>query len=113
MQRIETRTQLIRFICESIGQYAIARACHNGTVLVAGGFKPLSPSPAPGWIVSVTSVHGRTWLVAVTADDHRHVFRTWLLERIPWVDYVGVGGEAYSIYNGDNPEQACIARERA
>jgi len=115
MQRIETRTQLINFICENISQSAIVRACHSpaGIVQVIGGFGIIPPSVRPGWIVSITSAWGRTWLVAVTTDDYRHVFHTWLVKSIPWEYYVGQMDKGeYSIYNGDNPEQACMARER-
>ena len=113
MQRIETRTQLINFICENISRRAIVRACHHseGLVQVMGGFSQIPPSPEPGWIVSITSVHGRTWLVAVTSDDHRHVFKSWIVKKIPWEYYIGKIGQEYSIYNGDNPEQACLARD--
>ena len=114
MQRIETRVQLINFVCENISRRAISRACHSGTVQVMGGFSHVLPSQRPGWIVSVTSVHGRTWLVAVTAHDHQHVFHAWVVEKIPWEYYVGtLGRETYSIYNGDHPEQAYIAWTRA
>jgi len=112
MQRIETRTQLINFICENISQRAIVRACHNGIVQVLGGFKLIPPSRRPGWIVAITSVYGKVWLVAVTSDDHNHVFRTWLVEKIPWSYYVGrIDREEYSIYNGDDPQQACLSRD--
>jgi len=112
MERIETRTELINFICEDISQNAIVRACHNGTVQVLGGFSIIPPGTAPGWIVAITSVHGRTWLVAVTSDDHRHIFHTWITNRTPWKNYVGrVNRGWYSIYDGDDPVQACIARK--
>lgn len=114
MQRIDTRTQLINFICENISQYAIVRACHHpeGKVQVLGGFSRIPPSCKPGWIVSITSIHGQTWNIAVTPDDHHHVFKTWIVEKIPWEYYAGrVDRGEYSIYDGDNPEQACLARE--
>lgn len=62
----------------------------------------------------VTSVHGRTWLVAVTSDDHRHIFHAWIVNRILWKYYVGrADREEYSIYDGDDSIQACLAREKA
>lgn len=112
MQRIETRTQLINFICENISQNAIVRACYRGTVRVLGGFSRVPPSTAPGWIVAVTSIHDRTWLVAVTTDDHRHIFHAWVTNAIPWRYYVGrMDRGEYSIYDGDDPQQACLMRE--
>lgn len=114
MRRVETRTQLINFICENISQNAIVRACHqaNGNVQVMGGFSKIRPLSVPGWVVAITSIHGRTWLVAVTPDDHRHIFRVCLIESIPWKYYIGrIDREEYSIYDGDNPQQACLARD--
>lgn len=112
MQRINTRTELISFICQNIRQSAIVRACHNGTVKVLGGFAMVPPSTRPGWIIAVTSASGRTWFVAVTSDDHRHVFKAWIVKSIPWQYYVGrVNRGEYSIYDGDNPGQACLARD--
>ena len=116
MQRIETRTQLIQFIEDSIVRYAISRACHDrpDRVQVLGGFHGIRPTCAPGWIVSVTSKHGRTWLVAVTTDDHNHVFRAGIITEVPWMHYAGnPWGSEYSIYNGDNPVQSWKAKELA
>ena len=114
MQRIETRTELVNYVHDNIPQRAIKRACHNGTIRVLGGFRLISPSTRPGWIVSITSVHGKTWLVAVTSDDYNHVFRTWIVGLIPWQYYIGLTDRGeYSIYDGDNPEQACQAREKS
>ncbi|MCK5611413.1 hypothetical protein KAR91_56605 [Candidatus Pacearchaeota archaeon] len=62
--------------------------------------------------MSVTSVHERTWLIAVTTNDHRHIFHVWVVESIPWEYYVGQNRgcrREYSIYSGDNPDQAQIA----
>lgn len=113
MQRIETRTELINFICENIRQSAIVRACHNGSVQILGGFKIVPPSKRPGWIAVITSAFGRVWLVAVTSDDHRHVFKAWVVESVPWQYYIGQTDRGeYSIYDGDNPGQAYRAREK-
>lgn len=116
MQHITTRTELINFICENISQSAIVRACYRSkeSVKVLGGFSNISPGTSPGWLVVVTSVHGRMWLVAVTSDDHKHVFRTWIAESIPWENYVGQRNRGeYNIFDGDNPNQAWLAKEYA
>ncbi len=113
MERIETRVQLINYIYDHISQNAIARACHTGTVQVLGGFSCVPPGTRPGFIVSITSIHERTWLIAVTTDDHKHIFHVWVVESIPWEYYMCPSRaqqlKGYSIYFGDNPDQARIA----
>ena len=111
MERIETRTQLINYIRDHVSQSAIARACHTGTVQVLGGFSCIPPGTRPGFIVSITSIHERTWLIAVTSDDHKHIFHVWIVESVPWRYYIGKPyKEKYSIYDGDNPAGSFIAR---
>ncbi len=105
---------MIAYICDHAPQSAIARACHTGTVQVLGGFSCVPPGTRPGFIVAVTSVHERTWLIAVTTDDHKHIFHVWVVESVPWEYYVGRDGPCdgeYSIYDGDNPERAKQAKE--
>ena len=111
MQRIQTRTQLINFICRTIRQRSIVRACHEGEVRVLGGFIRIHPSTRPGWVVQVTSRFGHSWLVAVTSYDHQHIVKTWLTRDIPWQYYTGRTDRGkYSIYDGDDPKQADLAR---
>ncbi len=111
MERIETRVQLVNYICDHTPQSAIARACHTGTVQVLGGFSSIPPSTRPGFIVSITSIHERTWLVAVTTDDHKHIFHVWVVDSIPWKYFVGRPyKEEYSIYDGDDPAGSFILR---
>jgi len=113
MQRIETRTQLVNFICRAIPLHAIGRAACVGTVQVMGGFSRVPPLPKPGWVVSFTSIHGRTWIVAVIPDEQHHIFKAHIIETIPWEYYIGRSDqEEYSIYNGDNPQQAYLARKK-
>ena len=113
MNRIETRTQLIEFICKNVGQRVIARACHEGKVVVAGGFERISPSLLPGWITVITSKTGRVWIIAVLTDDFQQQYRATVVKEIPWGYYAGRSGRAgYSIYDGDMPDQAELARDR-
>ena len=123
MDRIDTRTQLINFICQHESS-SVKRACHaGGTVKVLGGFSQVPPGTGPGWIVRITSVHGRTWFIAVSPHESRPTFnvrRLCLTGGIPWRFYVGqspakraAGGNVYSIYNGDDPDKAWLFKEIA
>jgi len=113
MAYIETRTQLIEFITDHAPGTAIRRACFEGVVQVLGGFSriPGEHSSPQGWIVSVTSVHEKTWLVAVV-EGHFDIYIVRVIKDIPWAHYVGQLGRN-SIYDGDNPEQALRAKENA
>ena len=105
---------MIAYICDHAPQSAISRACTTGTVQVLGGFSKVPPGTRPGFIVSITSVHERTWFVAVTTDDHKHIFHVWVVESIPWEYFVGdLHNKEYSIYDGDDPFQASFARTKA
>ena len=108
MDRIETRTQLIEYICEHINRPAIRRACHEGKVFVAGGFSQIPPSLKPGWIAVVTSRFGRIWNIAVTPNEEKRVFDVWEVKTkiIPWQNYIGKADAECSIYGGDNPTLA-------
>lgn len=104
MDRIETRTQLVEYICEHSTRPAIQRACHEGKVFVAGGFSQIPPSSKPGWIVIVTSRFGRIWNVAVTPNEEKRTFDVRVLKTIPWGQYIdSVFVAEYSIYAGDDP----------
>lgn len=113
--RIETRTQLVEFISQSGLSYAITRACSRGAVKVLGGFSRVLPGTPilPGWIVAITSVFGRTWYVAVYPSPDAAQFRASEIETFDWGYYLGVANrDTYSIYDGDSPMVACLARSR-
>lgn len=127
MEHINTRTQLIEFICRHVSS-SIKRACYTGTVQVLGGFSriPVPPGTRPGWIVLITSVHGREWFIGVSPHDTLPAFtvrRLCLTEGVPWQYWMGGSPEerrqdrengcTYVLHDGDNPDQAWMARETA
>ncbi len=111
--RIETRTQLVEFISQSGLSYAITRACSRGAVKVLGGFSQVLPGTSflPGWIVAITSVFGRTWYIAVYPGPDAIHFKASEIKTFDWCYYLGVTDRGtYSIYDGDSPIVACLAR---
>jgi len=120
VDHLDTRTQLINFICLH-ARPAVKRACHTGVVEVLGGFSQVSPPDTrPGWIVSVTSVYGRTWFVVVSPHASEPTYTVGYTSRVPfkfWVcctaDERAMMGDAYSIFDGDNPERATLLRDAA
>lgn len=113
MDHLNTRTELINFICE-YAPSAIQRACHTGTVQVLGGFIRIPPYTQPGWIVAVTSIHGRTWFVAIGPHPAGlPMYVVWTVKQVPWQFWIGDEWPNSLIFNGDNPERAVLAREAA
>ena len=81
-----------------------------------GMFRVIPPNGWKGWIVKVTSVHGKDWLVAVTIHPTKHFYHVRMVEKIPWTWWVG-SNRPYSrtidIAGGDIPVQAERARRQA
>jgi len=113
MERIDTRTQLIKYIHNNAPRPAIKTACYRGSVEVLGGFRNIPPSTRSGWIVVITSEFGRVWYVAVMEETGAG-WKVGVIKNIPWRNYIGVKNRGFpSIHDGDNPMKACAAKERA
>ena len=124
MQRLQTRTDLVLFAQENCRSYSCERAFLTVKVVVLGGFDPIPPGTAPGWIVLVTSIHKRKWILAVIPDDIKHCYCVKWLDKIPWANWNGSsrttyrdmelpGGWKYTIRDGDIPFQAFNAHLNA
>jgi hypothetical protein len=106
----QDRSELVAFVGRQAPTPAIRRACVEGTVEVLGAFYTTCSSNAvlvPGFMVRVTSRHGREWLVSVCPSADQ---REWVLcvrSAVRWEHYTAestVSGRAYySIYAGDHP----------
>ena len=107
-QRIQTRTHLLDFIQRNAPSSAVRRAVNEGRVNVLGAFASLPPHVHPGFIVNVTSKHGRTWPVCVLVNDIRHRYEVYILDQIPWS--LWEGGNT-TLYAGDNPVDAQNMRD--
>lgn len=112
--RITTRTSLIEAIYRLCPSRACQRAIRAGNVEVLGGFDTIPPFGLPGWVCSVRSRHGRTWLLSLLADDVRHTYECKLLDKVPWDQWSGrKDAEKGSPYHGDKPKEAARLREKA
>jgi hypothetical protein len=113
MQHIETRTHLLEYALARVLSNACRRAFDDGQVVNLGGFDPLPPSEYPGWLLRVTSKHGRVWLIAVTVEG-LHRYRVWPADAIPWQFWTGKDNrDGGSIYTGDLPAVASTSKWRA
>lgn len=114
---IRTRTDLILFAQAHCESNACKRAFTTGKVVVLGGFSSIPPSTNPGWILFITSIHGRTWIIGVVTDDIKHCYHVRILYRIPWEKWVGSFAPKYGLRDwlrdGDNPSAAAYARRQA
>jgi hypothetical protein len=81
----------------------VRRAVDEGTVRVCGGFSSLPPFPSPGFIVEVTSKHGKTWPVAVVVDQIQHYYHVQVLFDLPWKFWDGKPWRGHPVYDGDTP----------
>lgn len=108
MEHLRTRTELIVYARDHCGSRACERAFLTGKVTVLGGFTAIPPGTAPGWILCITSRHGRAWILAVVTDDIQHTYHVRRLDIIPWAQWSGTKYAAprESIYSGDYPMQA-------
>lgn len=115
---IHTRTDLILFAQAHCELSACTRAFLTGKVMVLGGFSSIPPSTNPGWIFLVTSIHKRTWIISVEADDIQHRYHVRILDKIPWAKWLGkppyaICKSQWSLRNGDIPHPASWARRLA
>jgi len=102
MIHFQSKTHIILWLEKNCPRQAIVRALHEGEVEFLGGFSPVPPTSHPGWIIRVTSVHGKIWYVAVIAYQNRYGIR--ILKDVPWQYWTGNSeGKPGSLYNGDDP----------
>jgi hypothetical protein len=111
--RFRTRTELIEYVLEHAPLNAIRRAIDEGLVLVCGGFSKLPPHQSPGWVVEVTSKHGRTWPVAVKVNQFEHSYQVVVLDQTPWQHWDGKLDRGHPVYDGDFPEFFQHVKDRA
>jgi len=114
MVHIHHRSELIEYARDRVSSYACERAFTTGKVCVLGGFSSIPPRTTPGWILSVTSRHRKTWLVAITSNEHLHNYDVWFINKAPWEFWDGkIDREGYSIYDGDRPMTGLCLKIRA
>jgi hypothetical protein len=107
MTHFQSRTHIILWLENNCSRKAITRALYEGQVEFFGGFDLIPPTTHPGWIMRVTSAHGRTWYVAVICYDRRYGVR--ILRDVPWDKWNSYFWDKTSrkgeLYSGDNPAE--------
>ncbi len=72
------RTDLIRMIQAHVNHPAAQRAFVTGTVEVLGMFPSLPPDGRHGWVIELTSKHGKRWRYSLSYGaklEHDYVVR--------------------------------------
>lgn len=102
MTHFQSRSSLLEYVENHSPTRAIQRAMVYGTVRLLGGFSPLPPSSTGGWIVEITSHHGKKWFIGVYPTKRGAVCKT--LSQVPWKNYRGsTNHKKGSLEGGDDP----------
>lgn len=110
MIHFQSKDQIIDWLMDNCPRPAIARALDYGKVEFLGGFKPIPPSALPGWILKVTSIYGRKWIIAILANDIKHIYEIRIMKTVPWKNWVGIDrlfnhkNFRDTLFSGDHPE---------
>lgn len=112
MTHFQSPLHIVSWLGQNCARKAICRAINEGQVEFFGGFNPIPPTVQPGWIMRITSAHGRIWYVAVIMYDRRYGIR--ILRDVPWGSWVGIrpwGEFRARLHSGDHPEDYLKLRE--
>lgn len=103
MVHFQTKNHLLMWLEKNCPRKSIVRALRDGTVEHLGGFSTIPPTSHPGWIIKVTSAHGREYIVAVIAYQSRYGIR--VLSGVPWLNWIGDQDRSdSSLITGDDPQ---------
>jgi len=102
VQHFRNRNDLVDWLETRPLRKAIARALHEGTTEVVGGFYMIPPFYRSGWVVRVASIHKRIWILAIIISGKKYEIRT--LKEIPWKHWSG-GNAINTLYAGDRPDE--------
>lgn len=108
VQPLRTRKHLIEVAIPFAPSKACERMLRAGEAQVLGGFNPLV-SWMPGWVIHVSSRHGRTWLLAVTVNRDGDRYVVVEIAEVPWADWVGLGNrDSWHPNEGDDPHDSAV-----
>jgi hypothetical protein len=102
MNHFQSKTHIILWLESNCPRPAIVRALYEGQVEFYGGFNPVPPTKHPGWILRITSAHGKIRYVAVIAYRDHYGIR--ILRDVPWGFWAGsTAKNRTALMNGDYP----------
>ena len=86
-------------------------AAADTSVLFLGSFTAVEGFP--GWVVHVTSPHGREWLIAVLIDEVARTQKIRYIETVPWAEWAGTSNGTNRLRDGEVPKRAAFERMKA
>jgi len=110
MIHFQSRDQIIDWLIDNCLRPAIVRSLIDSKVEFLGGFKPIPPSVLPGWILKIISLHNKKWIVAVLANDIKHIYEIRIIKSVPWKNWLGTDSFTnhrtfrIKLFSGDRPE---------
>lgn len=111
MIHFQSKDQIIDWLIDNCPRPAIVRALEQGKIEFLGGFNPIPPSTLPGWILKGTSLYGKKWIIAILANDIKHIYEIRIIKTIPWKNWTGTdpftnhNSFRMELFSGDNPKK--------
>lgn len=105
-----SKENIIDWLIDNCPRRPIVRALEQGKIEYLGGFSLIPPSTLPGWILKVMSIYGGKWIIAVLANDIKHIYEIRIIKSVPWKNWVGTDRLfnhkkfRIKLFSGDNPE---------
>lgn len=111
MKPINTKHDLIELAARNAPTKACAVVIGKDGATVLGGFT--AAEGYPGWIVRVTSLTGREWLIGVWVDEPARKYRVTYPDQVPWAAWLGTGNGRRPLIDGDVSIEASFKRMQA
>jgi hypothetical protein len=108
---VKDREGFLNWLHQNTNRLDIKQFIDTGVLAVLGGFNPMSPTSHPGWIVQAITrfkVHN----IAITLNVKFRWLHIWLIDEVPWKNFIGVTGRDWNIYDGDDPSHSIEMREK-
>jgi hypothetical protein len=112
MVHFQTRGHIVSWLMRHCPRKAIVRAMNDGKVELLGGFNSIPPRSYHGWILRITSVYNRVWILAITPNKKGDDYAIRELKDVPWASWCG-DANGGGLYRGDKPWLYQSIKERA
>lgn len=118
MSRMLHREDLVQYAKDHAPSRACRRAFFEGRTEVLGGFHASPVAPlynGDRWILRITSVRGRVWLLAVRPPaSMQDGYSVYEIDRVPWKEWAGKPQDVpgANTVSGDYPVGSWLNKQR-